>query len=109
MMDEFGELRKHLFEIHLKTLSPEQQRALLAGSHPSQDHSLTLQAKPFAEALAERLKTLQCVQDVSVANYHFNRNVLYVFVVGIDLLDPKLFAIPDFFEGFEVHIVNRPI
>ena len=107
MMDEFGELRKHLFEQHLKTLSSEQQQALRDGRHPSQDHKLTLQAKRFADALAEKLKVLPCVHEVSVANYHFNRNVINVYVVGVGLLDPKLFVIPDFFEGFEVHIVNR--
>jgi hypothetical protein len=108
VMTEYGELRKHLFNVHLNMLSNEQQRALQAGKHPSQDHALTAEAAVFAEALAKKLEHLSFVRKVSVANYHLNRNLLYVFVSDIELLDPRLSEVPDFFEGFEVHVVKHP-
>jgi hypothetical protein len=108
VMTEYGEPRKQLFNVHLNTLSNEQQRALRAGKHPSQDHALTAEAAVFADALAKKLEHLLFVRKVSVANYHLNRNLLYVFVSDIELLDPRLSEVPVFFEGFEVHVVKHP-
>ena len=106
VMTQYGELRKHLFDAHVETLTPEQQSLLNEGKHPSQAHALTQQALPFADALAKKLSHLPHVREVKVATYHMNRNLLYVYVTDMDLLDSRLSGIPDFFEGFEVHVVN---
>ncbi len=107
VVNQYGELRRYLFEQHLKTLTPDQQRLIKNGDHPSQSHALAEAAFAHAQALNEKLKNLQFVTKVSVGTYHGNRNVLDVFVNGIDSLDPRLLEIPDFFEGFEVLVLNR--
>lgn len=104
---QYGELRKHLFARHLKTLSSEQRDLLSAGKHPSQDHALTQAALPYADKLGEKLRHLHFVSKVGVGTYHGNRNVLDVFVYGIDLLDRRLLEVPEFFDGFEVLILNK--
>jgi hypothetical protein len=107
VMNQYGELRQHLYEEHLKTLTTEQQIRIQSGKHPSQDHRLGQAALPHAQALAEKLKHLQFVATVGVGTYHGNRNVLDVFVDGVDLLNPQLLGIPDFFEGFEVLVLKK--
>lgn len=106
VMTQYGELRRHLFDQHLKTLDPDQRLLLECGKHPSQDHGKAKEALQYAETLRERLKHHQFVKKVGVGSYHCNRNVLDVFVSGIELLDPQLQEIPDFFEGFEVLVLK---
>lgn len=106
VMTQYGELRRHLFDVHLKRLTDGQRELLASGRHPSQDHALTGEAASYAKALRQMLEHLPCVKDVGVGNYHGNRNVLEVFVSGIELLDPRLLEIPDFYEGFEVLVLK---
>ncbi|HTD68496.1 MAG TPA: hypothetical protein VK846_18395 [Candidatus Limnocylindria bacterium] len=107
VMTQLGELRKHLFDLHLRSLSEQQRKLLNEGKHPSQDHALGSAALPIARALEDKLRHLPFVKRVGVGAYHCNRNVLDVFVSGIELSDSRLVEVPDFYEGFEVLAMNE--
>lgn len=107
VMTQFGELRKHLFDLHSRSLSKQQQKLLNEGRHPSQAHALGSASLPIAKALEDKLRHLQFVKRVGVGAYHCNRNVLDVFVSGIELSDSRLAEVPDFYEGFEVLVMNE--
>ncbi len=97
---EYGELRRHLFAKHLKTLPAEVQRDFKQGTHPSQRHEFAGRAEPFVALLREHLASLGFRSVVCLAQYHLDRIVL-----SVDLgTDPgeRQAELPWFFNGFEV-------
>jgi hypothetical protein len=97
---EYGELRRHLFANHAKTLSVAEQRQLKEGPHPSQSHSFAERAQPFAIFLREYLAHLGFNAQVSLGWYHMDRIVLYANLSE----DPKErhAELPWLFRGFEI-------
>ena len=97
---EYGELRRHLFAKHVKTLSPDEQRQFENGTHPSQHHRFADLAEPFATSLRGHLASLGFGSKVCVGFYHFDRIVL-----SADLdADPggRQRELPWLFRGFEI-------
>lgn len=100
-IEQFAELRRHLFDQHIKSL-PKRERDLLAcGQHPSQSHSRAKDAEPYAKRLFEAVRHLGCVESVKLGAYHMDRLVLNVMVLR-ELTRQELAELPDFFGGFEV-------
>jgi hypothetical protein len=99
--DKYFELRKHLFNEHLKTLSPEELCQINNGQHPSQSHSRIQTAKEYAKELRLTLKEIGSITDVIVGVYHGDRLVLDVLAKK-RLTDEQETKIPEFFRGFEV-------
>jgi hypothetical protein len=97
---EYGELRRHLFAKHIKTLSPEEQRQFDEGAHPSQSHRFADRAEPFVALLREHLASLGFRSNVSVGWYHFDRIVLSADLEADP--GPRRSELPWLFRGFEI-------
>ena len=99
---EYGELRRHLFEKHIRTLPETEQELFKTGRHPSESHRFAAQAEPYAERLQRHLESLgEKVAAVRIGFYHCDRIVL-----SVDL-EPRpraidLETLPWLFEGFEI-------
>lgn len=102
--DQLGELRRHLFNKHLATLSVAEQEQLKAGSHPSQSHQKVKDADEFAALLHSEL--LQHGFDIQVQPgcYHMDRVILSLFpdenVNRIKLAK----VVPQLFRGYEIKV-----
>jgi hypothetical protein len=108
LFQQFGELRKHLWEQHIVHLTPEERRQLEAGEHPSQSHSRAKQASGALEEFRTRLARLPYVAEVSMGMYHMDR-----IIFGVKLSQDVGWRtwrkdIPAFFRGFEVLVLNAP-
>jgi hypothetical protein len=99
-LNEYAELRQHLFRKHLATLSSEEQRQFDEGAHPSQDWDYADAAKPFCPRLREHLAQLGFNAEVNLGFYHFERIVLCADLEA----DPgeRRSTLPWLFRGFEV-------
>jgi hypothetical protein len=97
---EYGELRQHLFQKHIDTLSDDEQRQFTEGTHPSQSHLFAKRAEPFAAALAAYLAALGLPAKVSLGWYHLDRIVLAAELE----VDPgaRRSELPWLFRGFEI-------
>jgi hypothetical protein len=100
-LEQHAELRRHLFDEHLKSLAPNERDLLARGKHPSQSHSRAKKAEPYARQLFDSLKHLDCIKAVGPGAYHMDRLVLNVSV-SRQPTAKELAEIPDFFGGFEV-------
>ena len=97
---EYGELRRHLFAKHMKTLSAEEQRQLKEGSHPSQSHQLADRAEPFVALLRDYLASLGFPAKVCLGWYQLDRIVI---TVDLDADPGEGYAqLPWLFRGFEI-------
>ncbi len=97
---EYGELRKHLFALHIKTLTLQEQREFKECAHPSQRHCFADRAEPFVALLQEHLASLGFQSKVCLGLYHLDRIVL-----SADLeKDPteRQHELPWLFRGFEI-------
>ncbi|MCA8989116.1 MAG: hypothetical protein KDA78_15830 [Planctomycetaceae bacterium] len=100
-LTQYGELRRHLFDKHIKTLSNAEQELFKLGRHPSQSHEFAAAAKSYTEKLRIHLQQLDChVIDVCVGFYHCDRIVLSVDLADSDA--DKLQSLPWLFAGFEI-------
>ena len=103
---EYGELRRQLFAKHATTLSPDDQRKLKNGTHPSQSHSFAAEAEPFCQLLNDHLRSLGIVPvEIVLGCYHLDRIVLTVYLD--DLSDSGDTKAPWLFQGFEVFYLPR--
>lgn len=108
-MDQLGELRQHLFNKHLKTLSESEREQLEAGSHPSQSHQKTGAALEFAKLLHSALLQNGLEVEVRHGCYHLDRVILSVFADEKISKTALAKIVPQFFRGYEVmvHLKNR--
>ena len=97
---EYGELRRHLFAEHIKTLSWEEQLEFQEGTHPSQSHRFADRAERFVPLLREHLVSLGFPCEVCLGRYHMDR---FVLSAGLDE-DPgeRRRELPWLFRGFEI-------
>jgi hypothetical protein len=102
--DRLGELRRHLFDKHLKTLSQTERDQLKAGTHPSQSHEKVKDAKEFAEALHSQLFQHGLNVNVVPGCYHMDRVILSVRVDADVSRESLIKLVPQFYRGFEVHV-----
>ena len=77
-IDIFGEIRKELFEQHLKSLPKDEQTLIRDGQHASQSHRFAEHASDYAVSLKNRLSDLGYVNDVKIGYYHMDRIVLTI-------------------------------
>ena len=103
---QYGELRSHLYEKHVATLSPDDQKAISDGCHPSQSHRFGDVALPYCERLKRQLVSQNLdVSDVHLGWYHMDRIVLTVETP--EKLDAeRLRQLPWLFEGFEIKYIS---
>ena len=103
---EYGELRRHLFAKHSATLSPDDQRKLNDGTHPSQSHSFATDAEPYCQLLDSHLRSIGIVpHEIVLGWYHMDRIVLTVYLDDSQV--PGDTKPPWLFQGFEVFYVPR--
>jgi hypothetical protein len=104
---KFGELRKHLFNKHLEELSETERSQLDTGKHASQSHEHFEVAKTVAKSLAIELSNLKLVTNVFPSLYHMNRIILDVTIDGEPSFKDAAKVIPQFYRGFEIHVVFK--
>ena len=98
---QYGELRQHLFDKHIKTLSRADQELLEQGCHPSQSHDLSAEAECYVDKLHMRLQELGChAIDIRLGFYHCDRIILSVVLADSDAA--KIESLPWLFAGFEI-------
>ena len=103
---QYNELRLHLYEKHIATLTVEEQDQFAKGTHPSQSHRFADRAKPFAAELQRLLETKGLTCTVEVGFQQMDRIVLSVDLPG----DPgqRRNELPWLFRGFEVKYSRPP-
>ena len=97
---EYGELRQHLFARHVKTLSPDEQSQLAAGTHPSQSHCFAERAEPYVATLQEHLAQAGFSAKVRLSWNHCDCICLFADL-DVDPGERRL-ELPWLFRGFEV-------
>ena len=102
-ISEYGELRQHLFEKHIKSLTEEDQELFSKGKHPSQSWKFEKRAKPYAEKLQKELSKLNFVEKVSIGYYQMDRIVLSVDI-NCEVSEEEYEMIPWLYSGFETKV-----
>lgn len=102
-LKEYGELRQHLFDKHIKSLPKEDQELFEKGRHPSQSHEFKAKAKPYADALEKQLSSLGFVGNVSIGYYQMDRIVLSVDT-NREISKEEHNMIPWLYKGFETKV-----
>jgi hypothetical protein len=108
-INEYGELRRHLFAKHAATLSDLDQQKLRDGNHPSQSHAFATEAEPYCRSLDRELRMLAVVADEIVLGwYHMDRIVLSV-TLDESKFESTAHQRPWLFQGFEVFYAPKQI
>ena len=97
---QFAELKQHLWQKHLLTLTHEEQQQFKDGTHPSLRHEYAERALPFCKLLEEDLARNGLAAVVKIGYYHMDRIVLSAFLS--ELPPGGLPGSPWLFRGFEV-------
>lgn len=95
-------LRRHLFERHVSTLSPEEQTRIREGSHPSQSHACAEEAERYVDLLVRHLADPGYDAHVGIGFYHANRIVLTAELDHVPEMLEYAKVLPLYFRGFEV-------
>jgi hypothetical protein len=103
-VDQFCELRQHLFDKHLKTLPDEIQEQLKTRQHPSQSHSRIKEAEPVLQTLKDILAGLDFVEDVSIKNAQLGLLQFNVTLKSEPTLE-QAEMIPEYLEGYIINTV----
>ena len=103
-VDQYCELKQHLFERHIKTLPDEIQKQLQSRQHPSQSHAKINQALPILQTLKAILCGLDFVKDVSIKNAQMDLVQFNVVLENEPTLE-QAEMIPEYFEGYVVNTV----
>ena len=104
-LSQHAELRRHLFEKHLRSLSPDEEQLLKDHKHPSQSHAFAEAAQNYLETFRKEVPTSDCVEKIGLGNYHMDRLVIDVWLVsGTDVAEVRKY-IPTFYRGFEVMLL----
>lgn len=98
-VDQYIELRRHLFAKHIKTLSRQERKQLKQGTHPSQSHKFADQAQPFATALEKEMKGMGYECRVTLG---WNQMDLIVLDCDFDFAPENTDALPWLFRGLEI-------
>ena len=101
-INQYAELRRHLFDEHIKTLPLDEQRQIREGSHPSQCHSKVADAKPYGDRLVLHLADLGYTARCGVGLYHMDRMVLFAELDHEPNMQEYGKLLPFYFDGFEV-------
>ena len=101
---QYCELRQHLFEKHLKTLSDEIQEQLRSGHHPSQSHSRIEEAVPVLQRLKTLLSGLEFIKEVAIKSAQMNLVQFDVILKSEPTLE-QAEMIPEYFEGYVINII----
>ena len=101
-MDQFCELRQHLFEKHVLTLSKNCQDQLRNGEHPSFAHSKVDQAEPVLKRLRAILSSHTKVREIRIKTAQMGRVQFNVILKDEPTLE-EAEMIPEYFEGYIVN------
>jgi hypothetical protein len=96
------ELREHLWQQHVASLSEELQRLIALGRHPSRSWECEDEARPFTPLLEDHLAGIGFPATASVGYYHGDQIVLNAQLKSAP--DPSAFhrTLPEYFMGFSV-------
>ena len=103
-MEQFCELRQHLFDKHLKSLPDEIQNQLKNRQHPSQTHAKINQAEPVLQKLKATLTGLDFVKDVSIKTAQMDLVQFNVILKSEPTLE-QAEMVPEYLEGYVVNTI----
>ena len=101
---QYAAVKQQIWERHVASLSPEEQRQFKDGSHPSLSHSRAELARPFCSCLEAELASRGIESVVKLGFYHMDRIVLSAYMT-----QPPVGGFPGspwLFRGFEVKAVR---
>jgi hypothetical protein len=101
-VDQYCDLRQHLFDKHVRTLPDEIQKQLKSGQHPSQSHEKIKQAEPVLQRLKEILSGLDFIKDVSIKNGQMGF-VQFDVTLKKEPIFEQAEMVPEYFEGYVVN------
>lgn len=102
-MNQYCELRQHLFNEHVKTLPKDIQTQLRRRKHPSQSHSKVHQAEPILQRLKDVLSGMEFVKDVSIKTAQMDLVQFDVILANEPTIE-QAEMIPEFIEGYIINI-----
>lgn len=102
--EQYSELKEHLWQKHIRSLSDEEQKQFKDGTHPSMSHAFYERAQPYCDLLRDDLKRQGIEAVVKIGFYHMDRIVLSAYLAELPL--GGLPGSPWLFHGFEVKAVN---
>lgn len=98
---QYGELRRHLYQKHIKSLDTDEQQLIAENRHPSQSHRFADNALPYLDSLKQELDLIGLVYNsVELGMYHMDRIILSVDLDPVQQADPA--GWPWLHRGFEV-------
>lgn len=97
---QYAELKQHLWQKHLSTLTHEEQQQFKDGTHPSLRHEYAERALPFCKLLEAELARNGITSVVKIGYYHMDRIVLSAYLS--ELPPGGLPGSPWLFRGFEI-------
>ncbi len=103
---QFTELKQHLWQKHISTLTVDEQQQFKDGTHPSLHHEYAERALPFCKLLEVELERRGMASVVKIGYYHGDRIVL-----SAHLSEPPPGGLPGspwLFRGFEVTAICAP-
>lgn len=101
---QFAELKQHLWQKHLLTLTSEEQQQFKDRTHPSLSHEHAERAQPFCGLLEADLQRNGITSVVKLGYYHMDRIVLSAYLS--ELPPGGLPGSPWLFRGFEIKAVR---
>jgi hypothetical protein len=97
---QYAELKQHLWQKHLSTLTHEEQQQFKDGTHPSLRHEYAERALPFCKLLEADLERRGLMSVVKIGYYQMDRIVLSAYLS--ELPPGGLPGSPWLFRGFEI-------
>ncbi len=104
-IEEYGLLKKQLWNAHILTLSKLEQDEFRTGTHASLSHSRADRALAIVPLLQEHLRTLGLCAEIKIGFYHMDR---IVFSAYIDA-DPEVLGdkLPWLYRGYEIFYIQK--
>jgi hypothetical protein len=103
-MDQFCELRQHLFEKHLQTLPKETQSQFKRREHPSQSHSKAELALPVLEKLRNLLEDYDFVEGIEIKCAQMDL-VQFNVILNRDATITELEPVPEYIDGYVINLL----
>lgn len=104
-IEEYGLLKKQLWNAHILTLSELERSEFQNGTHPSLSHSRADRALAIVPLIQQYLLSREIHADVKIGFYHMDR---IVFSAYIDA-DPEILgdSLPWLFRGYEIFYIQK--
>jgi hypothetical protein len=104
-IEEYGILKKQLWNAHILTLSELEQDEFRTGIHPSLSHSRADRAAAIVPSMRQHLLSRGINADIKIGFYHMDRIVLSAYIDA----DPETLgdSLPWLYRGYEVFYIQK--